>query len=380
LEEAQTSLEQSLKAALEAETSFAAAIEARELELAQVGAARVAVSAQLNEMVAERRHLEAQLHEAEARQKQLTAAQDEAQKVADEKRLLHNALEETQVQLTLISNERAAAQARVDGLVAEQRRLEGQVSDADARREQLVAELKDAQLTAESGLRMAAEFEAERTTLEQSLELIAGQHQAELAREAADQQRLHVLLELAGQQQQELRARLQDTEQQCREYQAQVDQTVGAQRSMHLRLQALESSQQETLASQAAERARLEQLAAAAETARDKHAEALLNREVMLNALAEHSRRLTPLVTTGRVARELAPQLRELVDRVDGLAGQVLAACHLDRPGRADLELLRAEAVRAGALASELVTAGAEPDVSTRVTTERRGGRTEGLR
>jgi chromosome segregation ATPase len=227
---------------------------------------------------------------------------------------------------------------------------------------------------------MAAEFEAERTSLEQSVELLAGQHRAELAREAADQQRLHVLLDLAAQQHQELRTRLQDAEQQCRESQVQLDQTVGAHRSLQVRLQALESSQQEALTSHAAERARFEHLVAAAETARDKHAEAVANREVVLSALAEHSRRLAPLVTTGRVARELAPQIRELVERVDGLAAQVLEDCHLDRPGRADLELLRAEAVRAGALASELLGADNEPDASTRVTGERRAGRTEGRR
>ena len=374
------STQASLQESLQVKRSFQKALEAREVELAQVGAARAAVSAQLDEMVTARRQLEAQLHDADARQEQLTVELHEAQAVAEEKRRLHTALEETQVQLTLISNERAAAQARVDGLMAEQRRLEVQLSEAEARREQLVAELRDAQVTAESGLRMAAEFEAERTSLEQSVELLAGQHRAELAREAADQQRLHVLLDLAGQQHQELRARVQDAEQQCREYQVQLDQTVGAHRSLQVRLQALESSQQEALTSHAAERSRLEQLVAAAETARDRHAEAVVNREVVLSALAEHSRRLTPLVTTGRVARELAPQLRELVERVDGLAGQVLEDCHLDRPGRADLELLRAEAVRAGALALELLTAGTEPDASTRVIGERRAGRTEGRR
>ena len=374
------STQASLQESLGVKRSFQKALEAREVELAQVAAARAAVTAQLDEMVTERRQLEAQLHDADVRQEQLTVELHEAQAVAEETRRLHTALEETQVQLTLISNERAAAQARADGLKAEQRRLEVQLSEAVARREQLVAELRDAQVTAESGLRLAAEFEAERTRLEQSVELLAGQHRAELAREAADQQRLLVLLDLAGQQHQELRARVQNAEQQCREYQAQLDQTVGAHRSLQLRLQALESSQQEALTSDAAERSRLEQLAAAAETARDKHAEALLNREVVLSALAEHLRRLTPLVTTGRVARELAPQLRELVERVDGLAGQVLEDFGLDRPGRTDLELLRAEAVRAGALTIELLTAGAEPDDSTRVIGERRAGRTEGRR
>jgi hypothetical protein len=56
----------------------------------------------------------------------------------------------------------------------------------------------------------------------------------------------------------------------------------------------------------------------------------------------------------------------------------VLEGCQLDRPGRADLELLRADAVRAGALVIELLSAGGEPDASTRSIAERRGGRTEG--
>ena len=53
--------------------SFQKALEAREVELAQVGAARAAVSAQLDEMVSSllTRH-EAQLHDADARQEQLS--------------------------------------------------------------------------------------------------------------------------------------------------------------------------------------------------------------------------------------------------------------------------------------------------------------------
>lgn len=102
-----------------------------------------------------------------------------------------------------------------------------------------------------------------------------------------------------------------------------------------------------------------------------------MNREVVLAALTEHSRRLTPLVTTGRIARELAPQLREVVERADSLAGRVLGDCHADQPGRADLELLRAEVVRAGALTAELVRSGAEPDPAAQAIVDRRGSGTE---
>jgi chromosome segregation ATPase len=222
---------------------------------------------------------------------------------------------------------------------------------------------------------MVVEFEAERTRLQQSLELLAAQHRAELARESADQQRLHVLLDLAGQQHQELRARLQEVEQQCRERTTQLDQALESQRTVQARLHTLESVQQATETARAAERSRLEQLVATAEATRERHAEAVVNREVVLNALAEHSRRLTPLVTTGRVARELAPQLRELVERVDALAGQVLDDCQLDRPGRADLELLRAEVVRAGALTGELLRATMDPETAPRG--DRRAARPE---
>jgi flagellar biosynthesis chaperone FliJ len=360
------------RAAVESGQDLQAALEERQAQLVQVTAERAAALARVDEGWAERRRLEAQLQDAEQRCQRLAVEVNDAQAIAEENRRLEVALEEAQVQFTQAVDECAAAQAGLESANAGRREIATRLSEAEALHAQLLTELADAKAAAELGPRMAAEFEAERARWHESAELRDAQHRAELARESADQQRLHVLLDLASQQHQELRARLQEAEQQCRECQTQLNQVIEERRSAQSQLQTLESLHEAESAGHAAERERLEQLAATAEAARDRHAEAVVNREVVLSALAEHSRRLTPLVTTGRVARELAPELRELVERVDDLAGQVLGDCHLDQPGRADLELLRAEVVRAGALTSELLRAGAVPDSTAQVPVERR--------
>ena len=149
---------------------------------------------------------------------------------------------------------------------------------------------------------------------------------------------------------------------------------------LQARLHTLESEQKASTAGHAAERVRLEQLVAAAEAARDKQTEIAANREVVVAAMAQQARRLAPLASTGSVACDLAPQLKELVERVDTLAGRVLEACRLDTPGRADVELLRAEAVRAAALTAELLRAGTGPDADSvrRVILDRRRNKHEG--
>jgi hypothetical protein len=376
-----TAARASLKEATIANEALQSALDVRDAELAKAVAERLvaltqlnavttqrrtlevrleAVEVQLAEALADRRRLLANLTDVETRHRQLSAEADRMQAsqqtLLERKQALEVALEARQGELARAVAERSVVLCRLEEMATERHRAET-LNPRDSRQEKLAAELEAAQLAAESGMRMVAEFGMERARLQQSIELMAGQHHADLARRAEDAQRLHVLLDLAGQQHQDLRARLLDSEQQCRDRQSELENLLGAHRSLQTRLQALDAAQHDAAADHAAERARLQQFAEAAEAARERHAEALANREVVVSALAEHLRRLTPLVTTGRVARELAPQLRELLERVDGLASQVLDDCHLERQGRTDLETLRAEAVRAVALAGELMDA-----------------------
>jgi chromosome segregation ATPase len=299
-----TAARASLKEATIANEALQSALDARDAELAKAVAERLvaltqlnavttqrrtlevrleAVEVQLAEALADRRRLLANLTDVETRYRQLSAEADRMQAsqqtLLERKQALEVALEARQGELARAVAERSVVLCRLEEMATERHRAET-LNARDSRQEKLAAELEAAQLAAESGMRMVAEFGMERARLQQSIELMAGQHQDDLARRAEDEQRLHSL-----------------------------------------------------------------------------RAEALANREVVVSALAEHVRRLTPLVTTGRVARELAPQLRELLERVDGLASQVLDDCHLERQGRTDLETLRAEAVRAVALAAELMDA-----------------------
>ena len=377
----------SLKETVSANEALQSALDARDAELAKAVAERLvaltqlnavttqrrtlevqlgAVEVQLGEALADRRRLLANLKDAETRHRQLSAEADRMQAsqqiLMERKQALEVALEARQGELAKAVAERSIVLCRLEEMASDRHRLETKLSEHDARQEKLAAELEAAQLAAESGMRMVAEFGMERARLQQSIELMAGQHHADLARGAEDEQRLHVLLDLAGQQHQDLRARLLDAEQQRRERQSEVENVLAAHRLLHTQLQTLDAAQQDAAADHAAERARLQHLAEAADAARERHAEALAGRDVVVSALAEHLRRLTPLVATGRLARELAPQLRELIARVDGLASQVLDDCHVERQGRADLEMLRAEVVRAGALAGELMAATPDRD------------------
>jgi chromosome segregation ATPase len=299
-----TAARASLKETTIANEALQSALDGRDAELAKAVAERLvaltqlnavtterrtlevrleAVEVQLAEALADRRRLLANLTDVETRHRQLSAEADRMQAsqqtLLERKQALEVALEARQGELARAVAERSVVLCRLEEMATERHRAET-LNPRDSRQEKLAAELEAAQLAAESGMRMVAEFGMERARLQQSIELMAGQHQDDLARRAEDEQRLHSL-----------------------------------------------------------------------------RAEALANREVVVSALAEHVRRLTPLVTTGRVARELAPQLRELLERVDGLASQVLDDCHLERQGRTDLETLRAEAVRAVALAGELMDA-----------------------
>jgi hypothetical protein len=220
-------------------------------------------------------------------------------------------------------------------------------------------------------------FEADRAALQAQLdEALASRRQLqESATElearhqqvASEYQRLEqVTRDLSSQHQQELHARARDAAQHLLERQAQLDNALEEQRLLRNQLEMRDASHQEIVVGYLAERTRLEQLLGTAEAAREKFAKVAADREVMLSALAEHARRLSPLATTGRIALEIAPQLRLVIERVDTLAGEVLSECQLDSSNRADVELLRAEAIRANALTSELVGAAVDPDATPR--------------
>ncbi len=305
----------------------------------------------------------AKLDAADARQEQLSADLMSAQAAIEEQRRLtttavadaariHEALEAVEARYR-------AAIEEMSQVTADRQRLQAVCDEREAapvRDIDILAILRKQHRTEvvslEDQRRLTAEFETERGRLQETIERLAASHQVELSREAAEQQRLQIHLELAGQQHQELQARLHT----------------------------LESEQKASTAGHAAERVRLEQLVAAAEAARDKQTEIAANREVVVAAMAQQARRLAPLASTGSVACDLAPQLKELVERVDTLAGRVLEACRLDTPGRADVELLRAEAVRAAALTAELLRAGTGPDADSvrRVILDRRRNKHEG--
>lgn len=365
-------------------------------ELTRALAAAQAIAAEQREIVATASEETGRVQQAlEAVTTQHEQAAAAAAQADAERQRLQALLVEREAELMQMSAARAVTLAQVDDSTTERRRVMTQLAEAEARQEALGAEvaamqaeyavraeelqraLEAAQAAGETSARAAREFEAEHGRLQEAFDRLAAEHQAAMSREAEDRQRLQVLLDLAGEQHQNLQARLQDAEQQCHERQQQLERANDSQLTLHNELQALETAQQEAVARYAADRARLEQLVADAQVARDAQAETLANRDVVLAAMAEHTRRQTPLASIGSVAREIAPQLREVVERVDSLAAKVLEGCRLDHPSRKEAEQLRAEAVRAGALAVELLRNGTEPDAAPRVIVERRRDKKE---
>jgi hypothetical protein len=410
--------------------------------LGQIDAELAAAVAQVSQAAEERQRLEAEIRDAEGRHHRLAAefesertrlqnaiealAQQHrlevnslAQEAADRKQL-RTLLDERESRLHRLDAERKVALTQLDQAAAIRRQLEDRLAEAEQRHRQLVVEhesecarlqqalealaqqlqveLRNAREAAEQRQKNEAveleqvlthRFEAERIGLQAQLdEALASRRQlqesaAELEarhqRVTAEYARLEqVIRDLSSQHQQEVHARAREAEQQFLERQSQLDGALEEQRTLRSLLEQRDASHQESVAGHIAERARLEQLAAAAEAAREKFAKAAADREVMLSALAEHARRLSPLATAGRIALDLAPQLMEAADRVNALADRVLAECQLDNPSRADVERIRAEAIRANALADELVQATVDPDAPP--TTGDRRGRAEGRR
>jgi hypothetical protein len=107
---------------------------------------------------------------------------------------------------------------------------------------------------------------------------------------------------------------------------------------------------------------REEQLAADALSARDRAIKTAADHQVAVQAFSEQVRRLSQLAAAGRAARDIASELQALVWNTDVITARVLGECPVDHPTRGDVELLRADAIRAAALAGELLLASADID------------------
>src|SRR3989442_1482941 len=126
---------------------------------------------------------------------------------------------------------------------------------------------------------------------------------------------------------------------------------------------AIQLLEQEKAATVEAHRAQIA-LTADAEAERARLARTLADYDVTVQALAEQARRLAPLAAAGRVARDVAAQLQDMIQDVDVRTTRILAQCPLDAPTRGDLGGRRIIEKKAGLLTHEVLDAAAELDAT----------------
>ena len=317
------------------------ALETNETALNLTTAARAAAETQRDQALADRHQCEVALEELEGRYQRLTA-----ERTAERERVLQM-LESLAVQHeqdlrnAQDSPERARLAAELEARDAALRQAEAareaaqdEAGQALAERLRLESEARENEAQYE---RRAAIDSAECARLQQAIDFLTERHNAE--RQAQDRDARERLAEL-----QQARA---EAAQKCDEIQARADQALADCRRIEDTLQLRE----------AALKALADEHAATA-TERDRLGRMASEQAVQLSALAAHGRRLMLLASAGRVARDIASQLQQHVERVDQISTGVLIGGALDRSVLPELELLRSEAIQASALTAELLMAG----------------------
>jgi DNA repair exonuclease SbcCD ATPase subunit len=233
----------------------------------------------------------------------------------------------------------AALQAQLDEANTERRRLEEtlqtHLDEANTERRRLEETLQ-AHLGDANRLETALRAELEAATGEHSRVQAALQAQLDEADNLGAA--LRTVLDVAAEEHRRVETALR----------MQLDETNGECRRLTAALEASED--------------RAEKQAADAGSASDQSVKTAADQLVVLQALTEQVRRLSPLAAAGRAAREISSELQDLVKGADAVATRVLAETPLDHPTRGDVESFRADAIQAAALADELFSACADTD------------------
>jgi hypothetical protein len=144
-----------------------------------------------------------------------------------------------------------------------------------------------------------------------------------------------------------------------RERIASLQLELGQAVSDQMRLQTLvaqgEGRQKRVVAEYAADRAQAERAIGEAIFKKNRVLKALADQRVELQRWQDAARELEPLAAAGRLAAEVAGELHEVLRHVDDQAQFVLTLCSSDAIPRAEIETLRADALRAASLARQFI-------------------------
>ena len=137
--------------------------------------------------------------------------------------------------------------------------------------------------------------------------------------------------------------------------QLELGQAVTDQMRLQTQVAQGEGRQKRVMAEYAADRAQAERALGEAIFKKNRVLKALADQRVELQRWQDAATELEPLAAAGRLAADVAGELQEVLRHVDEQANFVLTLCSSDAVPRAEIETLRADALRAASLARQFV-------------------------
>jgi chromosome segregation ATPase len=388
---------QALDAALAERAEAARALDALRVQLEQANTDRVRLEAVIAQRDASRLEFQSTLDESLAEQQELESTLK--QREANRQRLLglvaEHATARMRIESTLV--EATSRNEQLAKLLADQdldrqrteenaRRLEALAAAGQAALDAALHERAEATLAMDAlcvqleqsradrlRLQMAANQEkADRQRIESTIEQRdADRLQLEAAISQGDADRRHLQSTLDGSlaERQALESSLQQHvldsrrleaaiaqgDADRRHLQSTLDGSLAERQALESSLQQHEASRQRLLAEHAIARGRAESLLSEATSHREGLTKLLADQGLDLQRTDENARRLESLATAGRLALEVAGELRTVVGVLDDRTKALLAKCPLEADEREDMETVRSAAIRAASLARQIV-------------------------
>ncbi len=333
------------------QSRLAPVLEEREATIRQLDASNAEANAQIEQLQAERARFEALLTERDLlirRLEETKAATDQTiAELAADRENLALAMNDRDAAIRRIGESKTRAEAELAELQGARERLQVAIDERDT----AVRRYEDVKSKSDGDL---GQLRAMRERLELALR-DAGERQERLAASAAAEcVRLQQLLDVETERNRdERRLREAETQERLESLQAQINESLRSARESQELLREREAAIQESIAAYDAVIAE-----------RDRLLETAADQAVQLGATAERERHMMKLALIGRLARDIATQMKQQIEQVGEVAGEVLHATGLDDAARPKLERLRGHAIQAAALADDMLLVGTNPQGS----------------
>jgi len=141
--------------------------------------------------------------------------------------------------------------------------------------------------------------------------------------------------------------------------QAELALSVAGERRLQMLLGRAESEKAQLVAAHAADRLAVERSTGEVNAKGRQLTKVLADQTVELQQWQETAHELEPLAASGRLAAQIANDVLALIARLDDRTRALLGATALDASFRADVEAMRADAIRAASLSRQLAQPGA---------------------